>query len=97
MPLEEGGRPMPLEEAEVEERLRAWREQGYDVEKIGEDHQKMAVFPEEVRGKKVDASEIIVSIPDRRGKLRLCGESVSGLLTRCRLGGICHCFAGRKT
>lgn len=68
LPEEEGGRPMPLTREEVEVRMQAWREQGYDVEAIGEDGQNMEVFPTEARGTKVEPSDMIVSIPDRRGE-----------------------------
>ncbi|TGZ76737.1 hypothetical protein EX30DRAFT_375271 [Ascodesmis nigricans] len=66
-PEEEGGRPYPLSFEEVEKRLQHWRELGYNVDVIrGDDEAQIReVFPEERRGK-VEASEIFVSIPDRR-------------------------------
>ena len=76
IPEEEGGRPMPLTREEVEVRLQAWREKGYNVEAIGEDGQNMEVYPTEARGTKVDSSKVIVSIPDRRGEFGFCGGKV---------------------
>lgn len=65
---EEGGRPMPLTKAEVEQRFQEWRDQGYEIAITGGDEggQNRDVFPDEARGK-VDISDIFVSIPDRRG------------------------------
>lgn len=60
-----GGRPMPLNKLQVEERMREWIERGYSIE-IGGQGASRDVYPEE-RKEKVEASDIFVSIPDRRG------------------------------
>lgn len=63
-----GGKPMPLTFEDVEKRMQHFRDLGYDVDVIGanEGGQTRAIFPLDNKGK-VDSSEVIVSIPDRRG------------------------------
>lgn len=76
LPEEMGGKPFPLTFAEVEARMQHWRDLGYNVDIISADeHQNREIYPEEKRGK-VDASEIFVSIPDRRGRSPKIGGSV---------------------
>jgi hypothetical protein len=76
LPEEEGGRPMPLSKAEVEHRMKAWRSQGYSLD-IGGEGDCREVFPPEQK-ENVDASEIFVSIPDRRGKSFHCIKATVG-------------------
>ncbi|KAF8537253.1 hypothetical protein BDD12DRAFT_238827 [Trichophaea hybrida] len=58
-----GGRPIPLSRHEVEMRMKAWTDQGYNIE-IGGQGASREIFPEEQKGK-VDPSDIFVSIPDK--------------------------------
>ncbi|KAG0639740.1 hypothetical protein HOY80DRAFT_66938 [Tuber brumale] len=59
----EGGRPMPLAREEVESRMKVWESKGYVLQPVG--GQSRVVFPPETQGK-IEGSDVIVSIPDRR-------------------------------
>ncbi|KAG0129987.1 hypothetical protein HOY82DRAFT_392194 [Tuber indicum] len=59
----EGGRPMPLTRKEVEDRMKVWESKGYVLQPVG--GQSRVVFPPETQGK-IEGSDVIVSIPDRR-------------------------------
>lgn len=66
LPLEEGGRPMPLTAKQIKERMNMWEAQGYTVEFLnGHGGQSKIVFPEHVEKPRSD--DIFVSIPNRRG------------------------------
>lgn len=72
LPLEKGGRPLPLTTKQMEERMRMWEIQGYTTEFLtGQGGQSREVYPDDVR-EKVKESGISVSIPDRRGMSFLC-------------------------
>jgi len=60
-----GGRPIPLSRREIEMRMKAWINQGYNTE-IGGQGPSRDIYPEEQK-EKVDASDIFVSIPDKSG------------------------------
>jgi len=60
----EGRRPLPLTREEVENKMREWKSKGYDLQPVG--GQSRAVFPPETQCK-FEGSDVIVSIPDRRG------------------------------
>lgn len=75
----EGGRPLPLTREEVENRMREWKSKGYDLQPVG--GQSRVVFPPEPQCK-FEGSDVIVSIPDRRGIVGLD----STLLLKYKLG-----------
>lgn len=67
LPLEEGGRPMPLTAKQIKERTNMWEAQGYTVEFLnGHGGQSRIVFPEQTV-EKARSDDIFVSIPNRRG------------------------------
>lgn len=67
LPLDEGGRPMPLTGKQIKERAKMWEAQGYTVEFLnGHGGQSRNVFPEQVVDKAI-SGDIFVSIPNRRG------------------------------
>lgn len=71
LPLEKGGRPMPLTKKQVEERTKMWEAQGYTVDFLaGHGGQSREVFPD-LTVEKVESSDIHISIPDRKGMLFL--------------------------
>lgn len=81
LPLEEGGRPMPLTGKQIKERTKLWEAQGYTVEFLNEHNgQSRNVFPEQTLEKAI-SGEIAVSIPDRRGMsfLNSCITRVSNI------------------
>ena len=78
----EGGTPRPWTEAEADQRLKAWRDDGYDVRGFGHwgsrevvdggegEGQSRRIFPDPGHWKREhDQLGYRVSIPDRRGKL----------------------------
>lgn len=67
LPLEQGGRPMPLTGKQIKERTKMWEAQGYTVEFLnGHGGQSRNVFPEQAVEKAI-SGDIFVSIPNRRG------------------------------
>ena len=80
------GRPAPLTEEQVLERLKEWEKMGYNIEArdaYGDNGQSREIYPEEWTGP-VDKREVYVNIPDRRGethsvrrsRLRDCSKTV---------------------
>lgn len=72
---------MPLTREEIEEQSKEWETQGYTVEFLsGHDGQSREIFPE-LAVEKVEASDILVSIPDRKGMsfLSSCITRVSNI------------------
>ena len=64
------GKPLPLTRQQVLEKLRMWEALGYNIEMRdanGENGQSREIYPEERTGR-VDKSEVIVCVPDMKGK-----------------------------
>lgn len=82
LPLEEGGRPMPLTEKQIKERTKMWEVQGYTVEFLsGHGGQSRNVFPEQTI-EKAKSGKISVSIPDRKGMSFLSSCIIQGFSIR---------------